>query len=495
VQGSAKSRDAETVSADTATSGPSSAKAAAFENGSVISEKYLVEERIAEGGIGIVVMARHLGLNQRVAIKYLKPKTLSNRRIVERFEREARLAAQVTSEHVVRVHDVGTLADAGPYMVMEFLVGEDLGKIVQDGPLPMGTAVDYVLQVCDGLADAHAHRIVHRDIKPENLFLAQRAGAAPVLKIIDFGISKVQPRRDEKGRVAAETEMGERFGTPLYMSPEQLRSTSKVDRRTDIWSLGVVLHELLTGALPFHGDELPQVCTSVLTGEPIPLRAALPDAPAELEAIILKCLEKDPADRFADVAALARRLAPFASPGAETRVARIAELLRGLDSTRPVLPEARWPAGKRARRVVAETETRAVATVTLPREKGPAERTRPWFVALAALVCAAAFVALVRHAPHKGGAAVVQAGAGPGPAAQLAPAAIGPVPALPSAEPEDGLTTIRADDLPRAPPIRAKAPAARPHPALQVLAPPAVAPSASAPPAPTGRRAQFGERE
>jgi serine/threonine protein kinase len=171
-------------------------RAPAFSNGSLVDSKYLVEETVAEGGIGVIVVARHLALNQRVAIKYLKPKALKNPSLVERFVREGRLAAQICSDHVVRVYDVGSLAEGGPYMVMEYLVGQDLGSLLESGPIPIERAVDYIIQACDALAEAHVLQIVHRDIKPENLFLAERPSNTPIIKIIDFGISKVAPSRE-----------------------------------------------------------------------------------------------------------------------------------------------------------------------------------------------------------------------------------------------------------------------------------------------------------
>jgi eukaryotic-like serine/threonine-protein kinase len=303
-------------------------RAPAFSNGSLIDSKYLVEETVAEGGIGVIVVARHLALNQRVAIKYLKPKALKNPSLVERFVREGRLAAQISSDHVVRVYDVGSLAEGGPYMVMEYLVGQDLGSLLEKGPIPIEQAVDYIIQACDALAEAHVLQIVHRDIKPENLFLAERTSNTPIIKIIDFGISKVAPSRGEGGKWGHETAASERFGTPLYMSPEQLRSSSNVDTRTDIWSLAVTLHELVTGQLPFAGNDLPQLCTSVLASPPTSLTAVLPDAPPRLEAILLRCFEKDPDLRFDDVAELAEQLAPFGPPSAAARTARIREVIQ-----------------------------------------------------------------------------------------------------------------------------------------------------------------------
>ena len=312
---------------------------AAFANGSIVAGKYLIENTLAEGGVGIVASAMHVTLQQRVAIKYLKPKALESPSLVERFVREARLAAQIRSEHVVRVHDVGILTNGAPFMVMEHLVGQGLDLVVAKGPSPTAVAVDYILQACDALAEAHGLQIVHRDIKPANLFLAERPSNTPILKIIDFGISKAIPQRSKTASWGRQTEDGDRFGTPLYMSPEQLRSTSNVDARADIWALGVVLHELLTGELPFEGDDLPQLCASILIRPPVHLTAALRGAPVELETIILKCLEKDRLRRFRNVAELAQELVPFGPADASARAARIMAVVRSAGSSiRPPTP-------------------------------------------------------------------------------------------------------------------------------------------------------------
>ncbi len=262
-----------------------------FSVGSVVAGKYLVEGTLGSGGLGAVVVARHVALDQRVAIKYLKP-GLTDQEVVARFLREARLTAQIQSEHAVKVHDVGELDGARPYMVMEYLEGTTLRETLGQGPLTQVLAVDYVLQACDALAEAHALGIVHRDLKPENLFLAKRSNQAPILKIIDFGMSKVTPRHRDASQVHV-TRSTDRFGTPAFMSPEQLRSAMTVDARADIWALGVVLFELITRTLPFEGDDLPQLCTSILMDEPARPSAALPDIAPRLEAAILKCLEKD----------------------------------------------------------------------------------------------------------------------------------------------------------------------------------------------------------
>src|ERR1700722_2047791 len=318
-----------------------SARSLALAAGSVVDGKYRIESQIAEGGMAVVFRATHVGLGQRVAIKFLKPAALSDVVLVERFEREARLVAQIASEHVVRVQDVGNFAGVGPYMVMEYLVGRDLGSIIEEGPLPIIRAVDYVLQACDALAEAHALRIVHRDIKPENMFLAQRPSNTAILKLIDFGISKVAPKRGEGASWAHSTASDARVGTPLYMSPEQLRSPKDVDQRADIWALGIVLFELITGSQVFDAEDMPGLCASILTGAPKPLREVLPEAPLALEQVILKCLEKDPARRFRNVAELTQELMPFGPTGTASRVVRIKQVVRrGGSSIRPPTPAA-----------------------------------------------------------------------------------------------------------------------------------------------------------
>ncbi len=311
-----------------------------FAVGTLVNGKYEVEEHIAEGGIGVIVAARHVALDQRVAIKFLKPKARANIDIVERFEREARLTAQMSSEHVVRVHDVGSTPIGGPYIVMELLTGKDLGAVIEQGPVPIARAVDWVLQACDALAEAHSMDIVHRDIKPENLFLTEGAGKVPTVKVIDFGISKMPQTQERQGHWARETGTNERFGTPFYMSPEQLRSSGSVDARSDIWSLGAVLFELLAGSTPFEGEDMARLCTSILTKPAKTLRMVRAAAPEGLEQIISKCLEKRPELRYRNVAELAQALLPYGPlETATSRVERIRALVsRAGKSIRPPTP-------------------------------------------------------------------------------------------------------------------------------------------------------------
>jgi serine/threonine-protein kinase len=310
---------------------------ALFAPGAIVADKYEIEGVLGEGGLGVVVAATHLHLDQKVAIKYLRGSAPRDRSMTDRFLREARLAAQIKSEHVVRVFDVATLADGTPYMVMEHLEGADLRtRLADSGAVPFSAAVDYVLQACEALAEAHVQGIVHRDLKPDNLFLARVSGGKDVLKILDFGISKLSDKYTSSSRVNVVTQAGDRLGTPLYMSPEQLEGSPNVDARTDLWAIGVVLYELCTGAIPFTGDSLPALCTAILTKTPVPATTLVPGLPSEIDLIVGRCLAKNRDDRYQNVAELAEELAPFASTAGQTRARHTAQIV--LDSGDTVRP-------------------------------------------------------------------------------------------------------------------------------------------------------------
>jgi serine/threonine-protein kinase len=285
--------------------------------------KYRVESVLGKGGMGVVVGARHETLGHRVAIKILSSTGRAQPTALARFLREARATMELKSEHVVRMLDEGTTDDGSPYLVMEFLEGEDLMKILATrGPLPVEQAVEHVLQACDAMAEAHAHGIVHRDLKPANLFLTRRADGRALVKVLDFGISKLTSDQ-------LDTELTETLamlGSPTYMSPEQIRSAKTVDQRTDVWSLGVVLFRLLTQATPFVGQGAMAMCTAILNDAPQPPRALRPELPLALEEVVLRCLEKDPARRFPDMTELGRALAAFAPDGVTAARFRTAPL-------------------------------------------------------------------------------------------------------------------------------------------------------------------------
>jgi hypothetical protein len=285
--------------------------------GQVIGDRYLVGTLIGQGGMGVVCAATHLGLGTPVAIKLIRSDLKQDAEFVERFLNEARRAAALKGEHVAGVHDVGQLESGEPYLVMERLEGVELETYLRErGPLDPRHAVELVLQICEGLEEAHAAGIVHRDLKPGNLFLARRADGKEVLKILDFGISKAIA--DE----APSSLTNRSLGSPWYMSPEQMLDTSSVDFRADIWSLGVVLFELLTQTRPFDGTSVPEVCAKVLTA-PVPLpRMIRPELDQELEAIVMRCLHKEREDRYPNVRALAADLLNYLERNSLDRVSR-----------------------------------------------------------------------------------------------------------------------------------------------------------------------------
>jgi len=291
--------------------------------GDILVGRFRVDRVLGMGNMGIVVAATQIHLEQRVALKFMLANRNTSRALNERFLLEARAAAALKTEHIARVSEFGYLESGAPYMVMEYLDGEDLSAILrQRGPLPIPEAVDYILQACEAVGEAHAIGIIHRDIKPANLFLTGM-GKRPCIKVLDFGISKFT-----EGEHAL-TKTGEAMGSPLYMSREQMNSAKDVDGRTDIWSLTCTLYELLAGAgnTPFSAETLPKLCTRVCLDEPTRLDTFRPDAPSALWAVLVQGVEKDRERRFSNVAEFAAALAPFGSPRAAMYVDRIAMAL------------------------------------------------------------------------------------------------------------------------------------------------------------------------
>ncbi len=295
--------------------------------GDVLVGKYKVERVLGAGGMGYVVAARHLELGARVAIKLLRPE-VHDEDALARFSREARAMFRLKSEHVGKVLDIGRLPDGSPFMVMEYLVGTDLGAHLQArGRLPVPEALDYVLQACEAVAEAHALGIVHRDIKPPNLFLSRRVDGSARVKVLDFGISKIPDSSDEKMRL---THASTIMGSPFYMSPEQLRSSASADARSDVWALGIVLYELLSGAVPFTAESPAALYAKLLEEDPRPLHEVVPDVPPGLSAVIHACLARKPERRVQSVEELAARLEPFGGPALAGAAARVAAVRAAL---------------------------------------------------------------------------------------------------------------------------------------------------------------------
>ena len=466
-----------------------------FQPGEILAGKYEVQELLGVGGIGFVVSAKHLDLGEKVALKFLRPDALTNPEAVGRFAREARASVQIKSEHVARVFDVGHLADGSPFIVMEYLEGNDLGALLDErGPLPIKLAVEYVLQACQALAAAHARGVVHRDVKPENLFLERRAQGLDVIKVLDFGISKVALTGSsfETRHPLAQTTMA--MGSPTYMSPEQIRASQDIDSRTDIWSLGCVLYELLTGKPAFDAPSLTQISAAILEREPPALRQRCPGASTGLEVVVKQCLAKDPRGRFQNVGELAVALSPYSTPRGQMAVEHCCSVLRSAGLSQQ---DFRLPNGAASEdydlvahpfgglEVVESTPT-VERSITLVAR--PAQQTRRWFLALgAAGLAGLAYAVLAARGgsdPARGEPLAAPAAA---PVVALEPAV--PKPKAPpprelaentanAASPSPAAAAAASDkEEGQAAPIEAPEPAVAPIPAHTVAKAPAAAPA------------------
>lgn len=296
--------------------------------GQIVADKYRIDGIMGTGGMGVVVAATHVELDQRVAIKFLRevsPEALA------RFQREARLLVKLKSPHVARVFDVGALEDDTPYIVMEHLDGSDLSSVLgARGRLPYDEAIDYVLQASEAVAEAHAHGMVHRDLKPANLFLAKGPGTTTTVKVLDFGVSKILDDRisdEEKTRGGDLTNEGVALGSPGYMSPEQMTSARSVDVRSDIFSLGALLYRLIAGQTPFKGNSVVTILAAMATENLAPIRSVVPEVPEGLAQAIERCLAQEREQRFANVALFAHALLPFANRRGRVVIEQISSTL------------------------------------------------------------------------------------------------------------------------------------------------------------------------
>jgi tRNA A-37 threonylcarbamoyl transferase component Bud32 len=305
--------------------------------GDILAGKYKVERVLGAGAMGIVVSAMHVHLGERVALKFLHAEMAQNQEVVARFLREAQSSVRIKGEHVCRVSDVGKLETGAPYMVMELLQGSDLGQILEkQGRLEIPAAVDFLIQACDALAEAHALGIVHRDLKPSNLFLTTRPDGSPLVKVLDFGVAKIM---GDNPNVPKLTAAGAILGSPLYMSPEQLLGSKAVDARSDIWQLGIILFELVTGQPPFDGKSLTDIVVAIGTQPAPSMRKLRPEVPVAMEEAVYRCLEKDAHRRMPDVAALAEALLPLATTRrAHVAVENIVTMIRGAQAAAALPP-------------------------------------------------------------------------------------------------------------------------------------------------------------
>lgn len=448
--------------------------------GTILGEKYRVERVLGEGGMGCVVEARHLELGNRVAIKFLLPYALQNADIVTRFEREARATAALQSDHIVNVTDVGRFPDGSPYMVMEFLSGCDLatGLSRAGGRLPIAEAVAYGVQAAAGLADAHESGVVHRDIKPANIFLHERKDRRVVVKIVDFGIAK-QTEDTSRNLTLASSIMG----SPKYMSPEQLRDSKSADARSDIWSLGVTLFEMVAGRTPFAAESMAVLHADILHAPAPSLLDFRPEAPADLDAIVQRCLAKDPAARYAstrDVMIALEQLAMGTSSVAPSFVIASERMPTGVDFTpmpsvfdRTEIAEP-TPMPERTGAAVSNTKVSPESA----QSSAPPMAKWPLVVAIgAALVVAALALRPKAEAPAVSAAPAIVAPAAPAPPA--------PIVAEPAKTPEAApLAPANAVDAALTKPTAAPS---SPAPASKAAAPkPASAPAPTKAPAKRG---------
>ena len=288
----------------------------------VIDGRYRIDALHAEGGMSTVFRATHLLLQRRVAFKVVTESLMAVPGCADRFLREARAATRLKNDHIVQVYDVGVLDSGVPYMVMEWLEGNDLAQTIEAGTLPLETAVEYVLQICETLAEVHGRGIIHRDLKPSNLFVTTGPEGTPRIKLLDFGVSKMTAAGDDT-RI---TQTGTILGSPSYMAPEQMGTAEEADERTDVWGVGIVLYEMLVGDVPFTGDSLASILNSIATQGPPAVSAMRQDVPEGVDNVIARCLRPDPPDRYPDVATLAAELAPFGPAGSELRAAGIVAL-------------------------------------------------------------------------------------------------------------------------------------------------------------------------
>jgi serine/threonine-protein kinase len=438
-------------------------------SGDLIDGKFRVEALVGTGGMSCVLRARHVALDETVALKCLSPEWFDSASVVDRFSREARAAVKIKSPHVARVYDVGRLPIGIPYMVMELLHGEDMGKLADRRELVnLRECVGWMIEACEGLAEAHALGIVHLDVKPENLFIVRRKDGRGVIKLLDFGISK-QLLTSGSNEPVPEANEG-LVGTPMYMSPEQVRAQHTLDHRTDIWSLGAVFYEMLTGFPPFGGNTVAEVCAAILGSTPAPPSLYSSDVPDELSRVVLRCLEKDPEQRFPSMAELASALTPFAHPHHQAQVDRIISTLRAAGLTRmapaSVPPMARTTRDsmprvmdnptllegsgimQRSQQAPPVTASGTGAGVQLASQgPGRKRRSRGWIALLAVLVVAGTSALVLSRAPStKPVAQTADPVKAPAEAETHVSAAASAAPVAPLATP----STVSADPAPAA---------------------------------------------
>jgi eukaryotic-like serine/threonine-protein kinase len=412
---------------------------ATFPPGTVLLDKYRIVRELGVGGMGVVLCAEHVALGTRVAMKFLLPEFAILPDAAQRFVREARAATRIRSEHVARVIDVGTLpgalaglpsprgpdgeavAEAGgppgvPFIVMEYLEGVDLGRHLKSGTkLSIHEALDFVIQAAEALAHAHAAGVIHRDVKPANLFLSRTSDGSPHVKMLDFGIAKVVEETAQHNLELTKTRAV--MGSALYMSLEQMRSTKTVDYRTDIYSLGITLYELLTHTHPFMAESFSELCVKVSLDPPDPISRHRPDVTDELAEVIARAYARYPDDRYPTVAAFAAALAPFAAAESQAMIAAIQRIDRAASGERPLV------------RMLTPLTNRAVTVAPPPQPRVP------WGVIASGLFAGAAIAGITWGIAQRGDPTVNDVDAGADAGVRALDAAVDSAPPIPSSAP------------------------------------------------------------
>jgi serine/threonine-protein kinase len=447
--------------------------------GKILGGKYRLVRLLGAGGMGEVYEAQHELIGRRFALKFLHPQLASNTEVVARFQREAQAAGSLENENIAAVVDAGTADDGAPYLVMEYLDGEDLAHLlVRGGPLPVLRAVYIMIQACRGLAAAHSRGIVHRDLKPENLYICRRNDGSDLIKVLDFGIAKLHTGRASTSL----TQTGTTMGTPYYMSLEQARGAKDVDHRTDIYALGVILYEMLSGAKPHPGESYNAILYHVLTQEPALLDSIRTGLPPSLSVIVQKAMAREPNDRYASVAELMEALIPFSG--------RNVTPLRSQAGLPVVLGETmKSPVSLRAMAVPAPITEE---TVEIPDDVPAGSRSRVVVWATSAAVAVLLVVLGLWFGLHR---EPKQQAATPAPSALPAPVptpAAAPVPApAPAPTPAPPFGGFGTDSPPHLPPRASHAPVAAPAPAATPPPSPTIASPPGRPPGrPPGQRSQ-----
>ena len=321
--------------------------------GEVVAERYRIEESIGSGGMGVVFAATHLLLDKKVALKLMRLDALASPAAIDRFVREGRASDRLHSEHATRVLDLGRLPNGAPYIVMELLDGEDLGRrVARDGPLSAAAAAGCLVQACEAIGEAHRLGLVHRDIKPSNLFLTRGGDGKSRIKVLDFGLAK----DTGAGRDLELTRTSAVLGSPFFMAPEQLQSSGEVDARADVWALGATLQYLVTGLPPFEASSFPELSAAVLRDAP---RSLPPGVDGRLAPILAACLQKDRHRRMGSAAELAAALAPLAAMATPAPARPLAARSRAARGRRALIAAVALTAGA-ALAAVAVIATRGI---------------------------------------------------------------------------------------------------------------------------------------